>query len=230
MKFFSKFSKFLIVLPLITAVAVAGYFYFQYQKTQKLLQDPKLAAQEEIKALVTKVAVLMELPKDEQPTVATISDKIKLKDQPFFTNAENGDKVLIYTQSRKAIIYRPGANKIIEVSTVNLGSSSGSSPTSQPAANMVKVAIYNGTNTVGLTLIAEKQLKDKMKNIDVVAKENANKKDYEKTIVIILSKDKEKEGQAVADFLGVKIAPLPEGETKPAADIFIILGTDYIKK
>lgn len=112
------------VLALITIASLAGaiYFYFQYQQTQLTLKNPTLAAQQEAAATVTAVGKLIDLPKSEQPTIATVSDITKLKDQPFFSKAQNGDKVLIYTQAKEAILYRPIDNKIISVAPVNLGS------------------------------------------------------------------------------------------------------------
>jgi hypothetical protein len=59
----------------------------------------------------------MVLP-DEQPTLASVTDKSKLSDQPFFQKAENGDKILIFVQSRKAILYRPSIKKIIDVAPI----------------------------------------------------------------------------------------------------------------
>ncbi len=207
------------------AAAPSYYFYNQYQKSQELLKNPTEAAKQEVQALAGRVGRYIELP-NEEPTVATVSDKKKLKDQPFFAKAENGDKVLIYTQARKAILYRPSINKIIEVSTVNLGGEvAGANATVQ-----TKLAIYNGTSTVGLASNAEKQLKEKIANIEVTLKENAKKKDYEKTIVVALSSSRESDAKAVAEFLGTKVSTLPEGEVKPEGEILIILGTDYIKR
>ncbi len=210
------------IVIVLAAIAASAYFYFQYQRTQKLLQNPTLAAQEEVKALVTKVATLMELPKDEQPTVATISDKSKLKDQPFFVNAENGDKVLIYTNAKKAIIYRPSTNKIIEVGPVNIGSSA---PVTSNAPTEIKVALYNGTNVTGLTATVEKDLKSKMANVNVVAKENASANTYTKTLVIDLSGTNKENTNKIAQTLGGEVGNLPKGEAKPSnADILVILG------
>ena len=97
------------------------YFYSQYQKTQQLLKNPSQQTKIETDALVVRVGFLIELPKDEQPTLATVSDKSKLKGQLFFALAKNGDKVLIYTKAKKAILYRPSINKIINVAPVNIG-------------------------------------------------------------------------------------------------------------
>ena len=119
-------------LLLLASVLVALYFFSQYQKTQSLLKNPTATSASEVKEITEKVGVLIELPKGEEPTVATVSDKNKLKDQAFFKNAENGDKVLIYTKAKKAILYRPSTNKIIEVAPVNLGEGT---PSAAPAAS-----------------------------------------------------------------------------------------------
>lgn len=107
---FSQAKRFLfsgvVVLIIGVAIASAYYFYQENQKFQALLKNPTEAAKEETKALVAQVGKLLELPQGEEPTLATITDKERLKDQPFFAKAENGDKILIYTQAGKAILYR----------------------------------------------------------------------------------------------------------------------------
>lgn len=111
--------KFLIVglsLLLITTTGGSVYFYKKLSSTQK--QDP----QQELIDTIADVSKLMVLPTNETPTLATVSDPEKLKDQAFFAQAEVGDKVLIYTQARKAILYSPSKNMIIEVSPLNINS------------------------------------------------------------------------------------------------------------
>ncbi len=107
----------LIVITL-SSVGLAFYFYFQ---TAELKRDPQALARKEIEQLVSRVGALIVLPEGEQPTMATVTDPEKLKDQPFFNNAKTGDKVLIYTNARKAILYDPVADKIIEVAPLNIG-------------------------------------------------------------------------------------------------------------
>lgn len=68
--------------------------------------------------LIGKVGQLMELPADEKPTIATVSDVNKLQGQPFFDKAQNDDKVLIYKAAKEAILYRPSENKIINVGPI----------------------------------------------------------------------------------------------------------------
>lgn len=92
------------------------FFYSKYQKAQFQLDNPDAVAKTEIKALTDKVGKLMQLPTDEDPNVATVLDQDKLKDQPFFANAQNGDKIMIYSVKKIAILYRESENKIIGVS------------------------------------------------------------------------------------------------------------------
>lgn len=215
----AKLNLVTIVL-LVLAVAGGGSAYYYYSQNQKLAKNPNLAAQEESKRIVEAVGKLIDLPKEE-PTIATVTDKNKVKDQPFFAKSENGDKVLIFTKAKKAVLYRPSTNKVIEVAPVNIGEGQAQ------AAATVKVALYNGTKTTGLTTRAETQLKEKVTNIEVVAKENASN-DYTETVVIDLTGSNKAVADAVAKELGGTVGSLPSGETKPAgADILVILGSDF---
>ena len=101
---------------LVVLILGAGFStYYFYSKYQSLKKNPNASSQEEVKDLVNKVSQLIELPTGEDPTLATVQDKEKLKDQSFFQNTENGDKVLIYIKAKKAFLYRPTANKVIDV-------------------------------------------------------------------------------------------------------------------
>lgn len=82
---------------------------------EKQKADPQAEAKKQSQDLLSKVGQLIALPNDEEPTIATVSDLSKLENKPFFKNAQLGDKVIIYTKSRKAILYRPTENKIIEL-------------------------------------------------------------------------------------------------------------------
>lgn len=84
------------------------------------MDNPKVVAEAEVKEITEKLGKLMVLPVGEEPTVATVLDKDKVKDQQFFANAENGDKVVIYSKAMKAILYRLSENKIIEVAPISI--------------------------------------------------------------------------------------------------------------
>lgn len=235
---FVKNSVFWIVIVIILLVLAALpslYFYNQYQKTKNLLQNPTASVNDENKTLIQAVGKLIELPVSENPTIATVSDKTKLQDQPFFAHAQNGDKVLIYTQAKKAILYRPSINKIIDVAPVNIGqnqlpTNSASRSASKAAKEPVKVVLYNGTATIGLTNSAEAKIKGKISNIEVADKSNAAKKDYQNTVIIDLSGNQSQIASQLVALLGGKVvSSVPSGEAKPTADILVILGKDFVK-
>lgn len=102
------------------ALAISGGVYFLSQAAI-FQSDPQKRAQAEIESVVAKVSKIMVLPEGEIPTVATVSDPEKLKDQPFFAKAKVGFKALVYPNARKAILYDPVENKIVEVAPVNIG-------------------------------------------------------------------------------------------------------------
>lgn len=93
--------------------------YF-YKKASALKANPQLAAQKEAVELVRRVGKLIILPEGEVPIAATVDDPEKLKDQLFFAKAKVGDKVLFYQEARKAYLYDPVADKILEVAPIVL--------------------------------------------------------------------------------------------------------------
>lgn len=128
-------------VAILLLLAVCGYLFWQnvqaQQKIQKL-SNPQAVSQAETDMIVKKVGAIVALPGDETPTIATVVDYTKLQSQPFFANAQNGDKALLYAKAKKAYLYRPVANKLIEVAALNinktdLGADNQVQP-SQPAA------------------------------------------------------------------------------------------------
>lgn len=219
-----------VALIVIAALVPSYYFYTKYQQSQKFLRNPSEAASEEMHILLDQVGRMIELPTGEQPTIATVADKTKLQNQPFFARSENGDKVLIFQQSKKAILFRPSLGKVIEVSTLNVNDAGVSSPAAAPtgvAPTSISVVLYNGTGTVGLTASVEKKLQSDPElgsKFTVVAKENAVKKKYTKTIVVVFTPLFSTEAQKLAKLLGGSVGVLPEGEVRPSADMAVIIG------
>lgn len=207
-----------LALLVVAAGGAAAYSYSLYQKSQaevQRLQNPQEIAKADIAKVVESVKNLMELPSDEQPTIATVVDAGKLKDQPFFVRSENGDKLLIYTQARKAILYRPTTNKVVEVAPVNIGPTEG---------QIVRVALYNGTDTAGATASAEEKLKKEVKNLQIVKKDAASRQDYEGITVVDVRGNQKGAADQMARVLGARVESLPDGEAKPDADLLVIVG------
>ncbi len=236
----SKTQLFVGVLVLVIGVAAVGIggsalMYKKYKdassKLAELQQNPQAMTQNQSKELIAKVAMLMAVPNDEDPTIATVVDKEKLKGQAFFTSVENGDRVLFYPKAHKAILYRESDNKIMDVEPLNIGSASGQVAGAQAPqqSQAVPVVLYNGTTQTGLTNTIEAFLKKKATNVIVTTKQNAQKTDYTKTTVVDLTgKYSEVAGQ-LATLVNGQVGALPDGEKKPAdpSTIFlVILGTD----
>lgn len=194
----------------------------------------------EVPELVLKIGRIVELPANETPTLATVSDKSKLAGQAFFLNAENGDKVLIYEKSGKAILFRPATNKIINMSSINAPVSNQNTPSSSPSAETtvsnsptqtptsVKTLILNGTKKSGLAKTASSRLAQAGINIEATTG-NASE-DYDETIIVDITGQNKSLITKIAASLGGKISSLPQGEDQPSdADILIILGQDYVQ-
>ncbi len=130
-------KKILIILLvlLVASIASSGYFFWQWRT---LKNDPASVAQDENKKLIKTISKLMLLP-EEEPTIATVTDPEKLSDQTFFANAKAGYKVLVYSQSKKAILYDPASNRIIEVGPVNITEDKGT-PGDTPTGTTTKDA------------------------------------------------------------------------------------------
>ena len=131
-----KTKRLILILMLLVVILGATTFYLFY-KNSKLTgsYNSTLAIEEEAKTLALKVGKLIVLPIDEVPTIATLSDPKALKNQTFFVDAKKGDKVLIYTNNRKAILYDPVANKVINVTSLNIGTEKAATPASTTIIN-----------------------------------------------------------------------------------------------
>ncbi len=117
-----KRKNFIPVSLLVLSLVFLGALYFLREWRGRTVVDVQnnAEAKSNAQALVEEVSRLISLPQDEEPTVATVSDPQLLKNQAFFANAKAGDKVLIYTRARKAVLYDPVNKKILEVAPLNV--------------------------------------------------------------------------------------------------------------
>lgn len=115
----TKKRDFLFWLFVFLTFVFAGSTAYTWKENYALQNNPDRIADKERAGLIKKVSKFMVLPKDEDPTIATINDLTALAGQPFFKNAQVGDKVLIYSVAKKAILFNPTENKVIEVAPIN---------------------------------------------------------------------------------------------------------------
>ncbi|OGG01761.1 hypothetical protein A2Z33_00275 [Candidatus Gottesmanbacteria bacterium RBG_16_52_11] len=237
-----KLTVGLIFVLVIAALGTSLYFFVQYRRTQALLKNPAEAAKLEQQQILKKIATLIDLPAGEEPTAATITDVSKLKDQPFFSTAVVGDRLFFFPNAKRAILYRPSTGKIIKMTEIQdspvtnpevAGAAVTPAPgTATPSPTPVKkfnLAIYNGTTTPRLANNLETFLTGRNAPYTVVSKANAAKQDpeYPGTLVIDLTGSEGAAADSLAALIGGKTGTLPAGETKPEADLLVILGRDY---
>ncbi|OGI90570.1 hypothetical protein A2911_00385 [Candidatus Nomurabacteria bacterium RIFCSPLOWO2_01_FULL_40_15] len=112
-----KFTLIFLFLAVVAGITARYYFH----NKDVLYESSAVIAKTEAQALAEKVGMLMLLPTGEVPTVATVSDPKVLQNQSFFIDVKKGDKVLIYANAQKAVLYRPEIDKIVNIAPVNFG-------------------------------------------------------------------------------------------------------------
>lgn len=103
-----------LTLPLLLiALLLAYHYYHENTKLRSSFTSATLtpAQESDITAQLSEIVVL---PKGEAPLIATISNVALLQGQPFYVNAQKGNKVFVYCVARKTILYDPLARKIVE--------------------------------------------------------------------------------------------------------------------
>ncbi len=233
-----RLGKIIVVLLFIVLVGACVWLFINYNNAQKQVDyfsnlTPEEMNEKATNELLEKVGKLIVLPNDQEPIVSTIQDIDELaKDQPFFKDAQNGDKVIVYKD--RAIIYSLTKNILINVGPVytqeneeeadNQNKNENSKINkidTQPVEKNITLEIRNGSETAGLAA----ELKNKLsaeKNYKVISVNNATRKNYNENILVNLNG---KDVSKLEEELGTQaINFLPEGEVQSVADVVIILG------
>lgn len=117
-----------IAVSAVIVLLAAGWLYqIQVSKQLHSSQTNSVATRKkttttEAVTLRNQVAKVVDLPSNETPTVATVTDVKKLQNQAFFAKAQNGDKVLMFAQAKQVILYRPASQKIVQIAPIDVGS------------------------------------------------------------------------------------------------------------
>ncbi len=134
----------MVIVIIIAVLAVAGcvLMYLKYSIAQKKInematpQGQQEMAKKEVQDILKKIGAHIVIPTDEEPTIATVTDADALKkEQPFYRDAQNGDKVIIFMQAKKAIIYNEGKDILVNVGPIFVNE------TETPAANVEDISI-----------------------------------------------------------------------------------------
>jgi len=212
-------SKFLF-LGVVAALAVFAYLYFDAKNELSMVstaQGQTALAQKEVQEVTDQLGKLTILP-EESPVVATILDaKLLATQSAFYTNAENGDKLVVYPNAQKAYIYSPTKNVIVNSGPLVVDQ--------DPDSVLVKFELRNGAasstelNRIKAKLESQQQL--------ITATSEADD-EYEITQIIILNEAiKTEDLTAFAQEIDPKARisrTLPQSEESSEADILIIVG------
>jgi hypothetical protein len=126
-----KDKRYIFVIVIVVLTIATSFFAYRYfttvQKLNALTSGSLTLNKQDIAKLVAKVNKLIILPTDEVPTLATITNVEALaKEQPFYKNAHDGDRLLVYTKAQKAIIFDPNRNVLVNVGPVYVSDSASS--------------------------------------------------------------------------------------------------------
>ena len=106
-------------------VIVIGLLLLFLLPSGDIAKDGKITEREAQK-VKTEIAKLINLPQEE-PVMALVTNADQLiAEQPFYQGVTNGDVLVIYPQARKAVLFNPRTNKLVNVGPVNVGEASAS--------------------------------------------------------------------------------------------------------
>lgn len=109
------------ILVLAGGIAAGGYIYVH--------QPGDITNIKEVEARVARHLIL---PTDETPALATVTDTSKLANNKFLGQGKNGDKILIYAKWRRAVLYRPSTDRIVDVGPVDVALPAGDTKAFRP--------------------------------------------------------------------------------------------------
>lgn len=199
----------LILVGIILVIVSLSYLYSRRTLTDK-------QQMESIRRAVSRHIIL---PTDEDPTLATVTDKKALKDAFLSANAETGDKVLVYYKSKLVYLYRPSAGKLVATGPLRIEASA-------DEVLGARIRIRNGTTSDEQSNKIRELLEQNYKSATLQATDSSNRRDYPTTIVIDLTEgDKYNLVSNIASTIGAQRGVLPAGEAVPAdTDILILTG------
>lgn len=252
---FIKNKKIQILGVALLLLIVGGYFSFSYLKTRDELS--RYETNNSIKSIKEKDELLKELnklvllPQDEEPTIATVADAFRLRGQKFFERAENGDKVLVYANTQRAILYRPSTKKVIEIAPVNINNAeeaiSGNTQIAESKSNNyvlgestknenkpeeqekepAKLAVYNGTTVNGLAKDIQNYLEKRFGKSVLSVEKIQNAEDYyDETIIIDVTSKYQELARDIEGMINGEIIEKPEDVNFPEVDLIVIAGKD----
>lgn len=199
-------KKLLIVVLALVFVGSIGLNVKQYLDNKDLKKNPpQVSVEEENKRVLEAVAKLYKLPDEAPSDVGKITNKDELKDE-FFTDAQNGDYLLLFKNAKLAIIYRESEGRIIK---------------SGPLIIPINVTIYanEGVSTKTVeSAIAQAE------SVSITTKKTTLS--IASPIVVDVTGNNKSAAEKIATLVAGKVGALPEGENAPeGAEVIVYLAS-----
>lgn len=202
----------ILTIVIVGLAAFGGIYFKKYQDLKNNPIDSTQIAEAQNNKTIEEVSKLYKLPEGEEPTIFTVVDTQKLKEQyPALSAAEQDDKVLLYTNAKVAIVYRPKDNKIVSVVNVTI------------------------SQKVGVRIVGTQAARDAIKKVlsekfaelvELKGEGDAKTSPTITTIVDVTSQQGELAQQISASVSGSQVGQLPAGEDAPNdVEILIVAGT-----
>lgn len=141
----------LIILPLLVVflligLGVIGKLYWDADKRLKAIESGGVTqvSPDDPKLVVERVGKHLLLPKEEPQVVTVTNVEILKREQPFFTLAQNGDKLLVYAS--KVVLYRPTEDKVVDVAALRITPMPEASPSGIPRTDLPTVTSTPSAN------------------------------------------------------------------------------------
>ena len=225
-------SNVLLVALLILALAAFAWSFFNYQSVKKeveVLKDPSLAQrlnEEQTQELLTKVGKVLVLPQEKNPVVAIINDvELLASNQDFYKDAHDGDKLIIYQNARKAIIFDEDANKVVNVGPVFYNNADGTAQPPTTQTDRITIDLRNGSAEPNATVPVRDSLTTNY-TFNVTRLSKAANSNYSGITIVDLSEGKASYIEQLQKALGATVVQaLPEGEVSASTEVVVIVGT-----
>jgi len=230
--------KNLLGVVLILAMGAGAVWAWQHyglkasaNGTDEVRVDAPATTELSTEQLLAKVGTHIVLPVGETPTIASVVDADKLKqEQAFYRDVQNGDFVLIYPQAQKAFIYRDSTDVLVNVGPVYMNDTATTEEpvVEEPAvpAEPLSIEVRNGVNKAGLAGALRDEL-NLVETYNVSKVGDAANKNYTEYVIVDLA-SAANQASLIAELeakFGVKaVKELPAGEAASEAQVLIIIG------
>lgn len=127
--------RLVLTLVLLGAIAASVILFLKYREAVD--KNPENIE----RRTVEQVTKIVEVP-TEKPSVLTVLSANKLTNKELAARAADGDRLLVYAENKRIVIFRPSTGKIVDMLTIRdaesptaLDESAGAAPVAESADN-----------------------------------------------------------------------------------------------